>query len=117
MVISKVMHFVVNILLSMVFPRCNTEHCLIKFNINLCWVVFYLFHGVIFDYQGELPINNDNSALICLYLVEYLIYRVTHKGCDFSDELKLLKSSNFIGMLVFIFFTFIKNIGNQNFSQ
>ena len=22
-------------------------------------------------------------------------YRVTHKGCDFSDDLKLLKSSNF----------------------
>ena len=25
----------------------------------------------------------------------FVYYRITHKGCDFSDDLKLLKSSNF----------------------
>ena len=42
-------------------------------------------------------------------------YRVTHKGCDFSNDLKLLKSGKFIGVSVFNFcLTLIKNIGNNN---
>ena len=28
----------------------------------------------------------------------FSVYRVTHKGCDFSDDLNLLKSSKCIGL-------------------
>ena len=31
-------------------------------------------------------------------------YRGTHKGCDFSDDIRLPKSSDFEGSLVFSFF-------------
>ena len=34
-------------------------------------------------------------AQISVYGLEYLSYRVTHKGCDFSDDKKLFKSNEF----------------------
>ena len=51
------------------------------------------------------------------YLVFWLWYRVTHKGCDFSDDLKLLKSSKFIGVSVFTFCLTLVDIYKKYWEQ
>ena len=45
------------------------------------------------------------------------IYRVIHKRCDFSDDLKLLKSSKFIGVSVFTFWPTIVDIYKKYWEQ
>ena len=49
-----------------VLSMCKSKNCNLEINYIICSVVY---------------------TIICTY-------RVTHKGCDFSDDIKLLKSSN-----------------------
>ena len=51
------------------------------------------------------------------YSVKKINYRVTHKGCNFSDDLKLLKSSKFIGVMVFTFCLTLVDIYQKYWEQ
>ena len=78
-------------------------------------------HCILWTFWGYHDTNRFLSALrrlvvTILYILQSLVttfwmrgilfiakYRVTHKGCDFSDDPKLLKSSKFISVSFFTF--------------
>ena len=50
-----------------------------------------------------LKIKGNKVSICCLHISLKRRYRVSHTGCDCSDDLKLLKSNKFIGVSVFTF--------------